>query len=179
MAFKLKSSGLPFKELGSSPAKQGELTRGKKISKIDELERTKEKRPGVTTFDFDETLAVAKPTPKPKPTPQTPTVKPKKKSTSGKIKEFPHIEMKKLNQNGEKQFKYGVNKIQVNSPTKQKTAEKTHVENLTKHSKQIKARSAAEEKGDVLTANIMDTAANKTRKGGQAAQTEAVKNRKK
>jgi len=65
------------------------------------------------------------------------------------------------------------------SPAKQKTAKKTHSDNLRKHSKQIKAMSAAEEKGDVLSANIMDTAANKTREEGQAAQTETIKNRKK
>tara|TARA_R110000765_G_scaffold316186_3_gene408621 strand:+ start:82 stop:354 length:273 start_codon:yes stop_codon:yes gene_type:complete len=78
-----------------------------------------------------------------------------------------------------KQRSSGPFKMMGSSPAKQKTAKKTHVENLTKYSKQIKARSAAEEKGDVLTANIMDTAADKTRKEGQAAQTETIKNRKK
>ena len=78
-----------------------------------------------------------------------------------------------------KQPSSGPFKMMGSSPAKQKTAEKTHVENLTKFAKQVKAKDDAEEKGDVLTANIMQTAKDKTRKEGQAAQTEAVKNRKK
>ena len=55
MAFKLKSSGLPFKELGSSPAKQGMKAERRELTRTKETEKPK----GMSVSDFDETTAKA------------------------------------------------------------------------------------------------------------------------
>ena len=52
MGFKLKSSGLPFKELGSSPAKQ-------RYGKAERKELKKVKTKGMSVSDFDDTTAKA------------------------------------------------------------------------------------------------------------------------
>ena len=66
MGYKMKSSGLPFKELGSSPAKQSMK------AERSELKRAKEtgKPKSMSVSDFDETIGVTKQKQVRKSTPQ-------------------------------------------------------------------------------------------------------------
>ena len=112
MGYKMKSSGLPFKELGSSPAKQGMKAEMRELTRTKETEKPK----SMSVSDFDETTAKAavkgaasggatkKQQLNPDGHPTNPTVAQKeerahfeknseparKKSTGRKIKEFLH-----------------------------------------------------------------------------------------
>ena len=58
MAYRMKSSGLPFKELGSSPAKQDKLTSKRPLTKEEKEENKKPLSIGINENSFELVLRI-------------------------------------------------------------------------------------------------------------------------